>query len=763
MSLAGRFRGLGEWSRFARARLPPVSSLARWAPVLVIGALWAAHAAWFYWVCDDAFISFRYARQLLDGNGLVFNPGERVEGYTNLLWVLEVALLGAVGVPMPLASILLSALCTLGCVWIVIELMRSTPFPSMRGLAVASALLMLALNRNVAVWTTSGLETRQFTFLVLLSVWLVRRALAGQGGWLGTALALGATELTRPEGGLIAVSITAWALWRVLVEGRSLRRPLLELAAPAGFIIVAHYVWRYAYYDDWLPNTAYAKVVRLWPDAGILYFGAVLVQAGLYLSVPLALVGGALRWLRRRDGLLGLSLCAVLPHAGYIAAIGGDHFEFRPLDYYWPLLAVCAGDALGGLALWLRLRARRARAWQARGASVLVWSALVATLLVYSSVLQVAQLVAEYPRRSKRDLAPEPPPKVTLAGFPAGELLPGFEMLVRAYQTGMDGLTSHAIAVSWVEHRGFQATVLRLYQGYGRSDRAPFPPGAVMVHNWMGIIPYHLPEVTFIDRFGLTDKTIARHGTPDNARRHMAHDRSPPPGYLESRGVNITIEPAATSLDAALARAPYAMQLAPDLWAPFSSERPGWLPTGAHAQPWYHLDWSRPERSVIAGQRVKTARALLDCEDTSPGWTLTGARCVRRPGKNEGPVTGAEGAWLSTYDPKRGDSTLGEARSPAFAGGPNTFLLLKLGGGSGNDVRVALRDAAGQELASYRGQNDQVLRATLIDLGPYAGRELHLDVIDADPAGWGHVLVDEVILLELEAQAGEAAHVSRQD
>lgn len=56
-----------------------------------------------------------------------------------------------------------------------------------------------------------------------------------------------------------------------------------------------------------------------------------------------------------------------------------------------------------------------------------------------------------------------------------------------------------------------------------------------------------------------------------------------------------------------------------------------------------------------------------------------------------------------------------------------------------------------------------MLRATLIDLGPYAGRELHLDVIDADPAGWGHVLVDEVMLVEVEAQAGEAAHVSRQD
>jgi arabinofuranosyltransferase len=743
--------------------MPSLSSLARWAPVLVICALWAAHAAWFYWVCDDAFISFRYARQLLDGHGLVFNPGERVEGYTNLLWVLEVALLGALHVPMPLASVILSALCTLGCVWLVVQLLRSTPFVSMRSLAVASALLLLAVNRNVAVWTTSGLETRQFTFLVLLSIWLVRRALDRQSGWFAAALALGATELTRPEGGLVAVSIGAWVLWRVLMEGRGWRRPLLELAAPTAVIIVAHYVWRFAYYDDWLPNTAYAKVVRPWPDAGILYFGAALVQAGLYLSVPLALVGGSLRWLRRRDGLLGLSLFAILPHAAYIIAIGGDHFEFRPLDYYWPLLAVGVGDALGGLALWLRLQARRARAWQPRGTSVLVWSAALAALLTYSSILQIAQLVAEYPRRSKRDLAPEPPPRVTLASFPAGELLPGFETLVRAYQGSLDVLTSHTIAVSWIEHRSFEATLSGLYARYGRPDRAAFPAGAVMAHNWMGIIPFHLPEVTFIDRFGLTDKTIARHGSPANARRRMAHDRSPPPGYLESRGVNISIEPAAKSLSEALLLAPYAMELGADLWAPFSTERPEWLRSAPRPQRWYHLDWQRPERSVLAGQRGRSARLLLDCEAEPQGWTLSGARCVRRPGKGEGPVAQVEGkAWLSTYDPKRGDAASAEARSPAFAGGSNTFLMFKLGGGAGNGVRVALRDASGRELGSYRGANDQTLRAVLVDLRPY-DRELHLELSDAESGSWGHLLLDAVALVEVDSLPNEASAVSRQD
>ena len=40
---------------------------------------------------DDAFISFQYARNLVEGHGLTFNPGERVEGYTNFLWTLLIS------------------------------------------------------------------------------------------------------------------------------------------------------------------------------------------------------------------------------------------------------------------------------------------------------------------------------------------------------------------------------------------------------------------------------------------------------------------------------------------------------------------------------------------------------------------------------------------------------------------------------------------------------------------------------------------------
>src|SRR5205823_2531369 len=63
---------------------------------ILAGFLWLTLACSPF-VIDDAFISFRYAENLVRGYGLVFNPGERVEGYTNFLWVLIIAGAKALG------------------------------------------------------------------------------------------------------------------------------------------------------------------------------------------------------------------------------------------------------------------------------------------------------------------------------------------------------------------------------------------------------------------------------------------------------------------------------------------------------------------------------------------------------------------------------------------------------------------------------------------------------------------------------------------
>jgi hypothetical protein len=63
-----------------------------WGLVILALAIFYFHARIYWaWTEDDAFITFRYARNLASGHGFVFNPGERVEGYSNFVWVLLMA------------------------------------------------------------------------------------------------------------------------------------------------------------------------------------------------------------------------------------------------------------------------------------------------------------------------------------------------------------------------------------------------------------------------------------------------------------------------------------------------------------------------------------------------------------------------------------------------------------------------------------------------------------------------------------------------
>src|SRR5437867_13225676 len=76
-----------------------------------------AHSLVWNFVTDDAYISFVYARNLARHGQLVFNLGERVEGYTNFLWTVLLAGFLKIGVPAELASRVLGAgfaLATLG-------------------------------------------------------------------------------------------------------------------------------------------------------------------------------------------------------------------------------------------------------------------------------------------------------------------------------------------------------------------------------------------------------------------------------------------------------------------------------------------------------------------------------------------------------------------------------------------------------------------------------------------------------------------------
>ena len=153
-----------------RSRIAQLVFLACAIAAVVTGAVLAVQRSW---MCDDAFITFRYADNLVGGHGLVFNAGERVEGFTNLLWTLWIALGLRVGV----SAETWAAVWGIACFAATLALLAHRGWSIARASRIAwplpAAAALAAIHHEWTVFATSGLETSAFTLLAFAGYLLV--------------------------------------------------------------------------------------------------------------------------------------------------------------------------------------------------------------------------------------------------------------------------------------------------------------------------------------------------------------------------------------------------------------------------------------------------------------------------------------------------------------------------------------------------------------------------------------------------------------
>lgn len=293
---------------------------------------------------DDAYIGFRHSHNLWHGRGPVFNVGERVEGYTNLLWTFLMVVPIAVGLPVHLfatAAGLGFALLSTVAVW---RLCRRLEAPRW---SAALALLLLALYPGLWLVACNGLEGGLFAFLLMgtLASALGARRPAWAGVWGGLLM------MTRPEA---AVVVPICAIYELLCsrEGSiglsrvGLRRSV-RMLTPWLVVLCAVTSWRLVYYGAWLPNSVMAKRIPLgdpWVVVGNLKDGVRYVAGFAGTAFPL--VFGALLALLFAARDPRIWVCAAVVGAEIAVAVlqGGDWMPgFRLLAVYSPVLAVLAG------------------------------------------------------------------------------------------------------------------------------------------------------------------------------------------------------------------------------------------------------------------------------------------------------------------------------------------------------------------------------------------------------------------------------------
>ncbi|HEV3496457.1 MAG TPA: hypothetical protein VHA34_08920 [Actinomycetes bacterium] len=243
---------------------------------------------WHYrWLSDDGLIGVRVADQLLDGHGLVFNAGERVETSTTPLWIvlvaairflrlasLETAMVG-LGLVSTTAGLLLAC-------WGATLLWRGDG-GSRPGVLVPLGALVLAALPPMWDFTTSGLETG-LSFLWLggsfrLLAGLVGQPSGGRGYASVAAFIVGLSPLVRPD---FAVFSAVFLLALLLMQARAATRRettrrLAGLLAVALAVPVAYQVLRMGFYASVVPNTALAKEAsEAWWSQGLRYLSDLL-------------------------------------------------------------------------------------------------------------------------------------------------------------------------------------------------------------------------------------------------------------------------------------------------------------------------------------------------------------------------------------------------------------------------------------------------------------------------------------------------------
>lgn len=467
-----------------------------------------AHGLAYRFLTDDAFISFRYARNLAEGNGLVFNPGgERVEGYTNFLWVVILAVLSRLGLPPEIASQILGFLLT-GALWglVAVYTLRDPPNEPHRWLVVVP-LLFLAVTRSVAVWTTGGLETRLYETLILGGVLSLMAGLEtpGPGGrWptvAGILFALAA--LTRPDGLLIGACCFIVAGSILMRRGRGAWRLLVAPGAAFALPVASHYLFRRAYYGDWLPNTYYAKVGgTTWWSMGASYLAMFAIEYAACLWLPLLLGAVIHHWRRGTGYRVVLILAVIIPHAIFVASVGGDHFEYRPLDLYFPLFFLLLYDGAK------RLSRGALGSWVVSGYLAVVLAGLIGVPWLSHAQFPADAYRGGFPGTASDGEDPSSRYLVLDRQWPYN--MPGLRWIGRAYTTLLRRTTASFVGLRAEEHAAFLATVVPEGVALGSLvEEGILPPDTHIAIDCVGAIPYY-SGLNVLDRLGLTDRQVAR-------------------------------------------------------------------------------------------------------------------------------------------------------------------------------------------------------------------------------------------------------------
>lgn len=462
----------------------------RWTLVLTGLIAVGLMAAWrCRFVQDDAFISFHYARNLIEGQGLTWF-GAHVEGYTNFLWVLWIALGLKLGIN-PITWSYFGGLTAF--VLTILAISRLAYGIFQRYTPTLLSLLCFMTNFSVLSYATGGLETMLQTALVCAAASMIcRMTLCSQfpeDQCICLSVLLALAVMTRLDSGLLG-AVMGLGLLHAMWRSRAGWYPVAAAIVPGAILLFVWFSWKWKYYDGLLlPNTFFAKTEAV--NYGMVYNGFVYIARFVtwYFLWPFFGLGLTAVWLKNRWKMIqGMTLVGslVITWLVYLIAIGGDFMEFRFIIPVMPFIAILLAYSIyDGIAVFL----------------------VKNNVFISVSACFLIGIASAIHARNFNSITSDK----TLDSIPA---------LASCYGLCPNG--------NW------NLLGDRLADELGES-------GAIISLNPVGAIPYY-SRIKTVDQWGLNDPIVAKKGTssPPEYRR-PGHRRHATLSYLREQGVNFVI------------------------------------------------------------------------------------------------------------------------------------------------------------------------------------------------------------------------------
>jgi arabinofuranosyltransferase len=471
-------RTAGDDDQDTASAMLPLDKRVRWVS-------WALPAVPFFlgilvvleFVKDDAYISFRYAHNLVTGHGLVFNQGEKLEGFTNFLWVLILAPFEWLGWDLFQVCEVLGTILGIAC------LVQATRFVTWingerKDFSQLWAAMWLATSSSFVLWAKSGLEQPLAQLLPIAGAWILWRARSElllsethvtrpvgiaqaptkegdavvtkrlEKKYLIAGILMGMACMTRPELHMMAI-LVGLPLVLDAVKARKVTRAQLLYVAGILAITIPSHGFRYAYYGTLVPNTFYVKTGT-----------------------------GSLVW---REGIKTLHDMFDFNDTGALVVLAPLAFADRKRIVEKSVMAIIS---LAFMAFYVKV-----------GVDEMQWHRLYLPALPFTAVL--AALGAQNLLDGVLRLAKSENLRTVAYGAGWGAvLLAGYQSFRFTYreQHGFDG------------HGDLAGTY---HPDLGKFLVRHERPGALVAFQDMGSTPYHAPDIDFLDFIGLVDKTVA--------------------------------------------------------------------------------------------------------------------------------------------------------------------------------------------------------------------------------------------------------------